>query len=71
MKVSVVILNFKVKDSVLKCIDSVRKSAFPNLEIILVDNASGEGIKDEIKTDVEFIQNEKNLGYSGGNNIGI
>ena len=73
IKVTVIVLNFKVKDSAIKCIDSVRKSTFPTLEIILVDNNSNDGIRDEIykQNDVLFIQNEDNLGYSGGNNIGI
>ncbi len=72
-KVAVVILNFKVKEHVLKCIDSVKKSTYRNIKIILVDNNSGDGIEDEIKQNeyLEFIQTKDNLGYTGGNNIGI
>ena len=71
IKVSVVVLNFKVKDLSLKCIKSVKKSSHNNLEIILVDNASGDNISNVVDKDVKFIQNKENLGYSGGNNIGI
>ncbi len=72
-KVSVVILNFKVKDELLKCLDSVKRSDYDSLEIIVVDNSSGDGLEEELKTslNIEFIQTGKNLGYSGGNNVGI
>ena len=71
MKIAVVVLNFKVKKSALKCIDSVKKSVTDELEIILVDNASNDGIKDKIGSGIKFIQNQNNRGYSGGNNVGI
>ena len=73
IKVAVVILNFNVRDLALKCVDTVRKSTYQNTEIILVDNASSDGIAEEILKykDIRFIRNEKNLGYSGGNNAGI
>lgn len=72
-KISVVILNYKLKDQVFKCIDSVLKSDYPNMEIIVVDNDSHDGIGNEITTykNVTFIQNDRNDGFSGGYNIGI
>lgn len=69
-KVAVVILNYKVMDQALKCVSSVKGSSYKNVEIILIDNDSGDDIKDEIK-DVIFIQTGQNLGYTGGNNLGI
>lgn len=73
MKVAVVILNFKVKDETVKCLESVKKSNYGDLEIIVVDNNSGDGLAEEMKRfpDICFIQNRGNLGYTGGNNIGI
>lgn len=73
IKVSVVILNFKVKKETLACIQSVQKSEHKNIEIIVVDNNSEDGIEEEIKkfNDVLFIQSGENLGYTGGNNLGI
>ena len=72
-KVAVVILNYKARENTLKCADSVKKSDYENLEIIVVDNNSGDGLAEEIKkvVGVIFIQNKDNLGYSGGNNVGI
>ena len=73
MKVTVIILNFKVKKLALKCLESVQNSNYKELEVILVDNRSNDGIEDDVRKfrDVSFIQTGKNLGYSGGNNIGI
>lgn len=72
-KVAVVILNYKVADLAIKCIDSVQKSTYKNYEVIVVDNASGDSIEGRIQKfpQVIFIQNKENLGYTGGNNIGI
>lgn len=72
-KIVVVILNFKVKNLALKCINSVKKSSWENLEIVMVDNNSQDGLEEETNKleGVKFIQTGKNLGYTGGNNIGI
>lgn len=72
-KVSVVILNYRVADLTLECILSVQKSTYENIEIIVVDNNSEDGIGKRLEKfpEVTFIQSEDNLGYSGGNNLGI
>lgn len=72
-KIGVVILNYKVKELTLACIKSVFASDYPNLQIIVVDNNSQDGIENKIKNfkEIIFIQSGKNLGYTGGNNIGI
>lgn len=72
-KVAVVILNFKVCKQAIKCAESVQASDYKNLEVIVVDNNSQDGIDEEIKKvpGVTFIQTGDNLGYSGGNNLGI
>lgn len=73
LKVGVVILNYKVCVETLKCVVSVAKSDYQNIEIIVVDNNSKDKIEEEIKNikDVLFIQSNDNLGYTGGNNLGI
>lgn len=70
-KVGVVILNFKVKDRALNCIKSVQKSTYSNIEIVVVDNNSQDGLEEALPKGVEFIQTGENLGYTGGNNVGI
>lgn len=72
-KVAVVILNYKLKKETLNCIKSVLKTDDRNLIIYLVDNNSKDGIEEEVGKlgKVVFIQAGENLGYSGGNNLGI
>lgn len=72
-KVSVIILNFKVCEQAIKCAESVRASDYENLEVIIVDNNSQDGIDEAAKKLpwVVFIQSGDNLGYTGGNNLGI
>lgn len=72
-KVAVIILNYKVKREILKCLKSVEDSSFGSLEIIVVDNNSGDRLGESLKKhqNVRFIQNKENLGYTGGNNMGI
>lgn len=72
-KVSVVILNYRVADLTVECILSVNKSTYKNIEIIVVDNDSGDslGKKLTVFPEITFIPSKENLGYSGGNNLGI
>lgn len=72
-KIVVAILNYKVKDQTIRCVKSVKKSTYQNIEVIVIDNDSNDGIEKEIKkiSRVHFIQNQENLGFSGGNNVGI
>lgn len=72
-RVAVVILNFKVRELTLKCLESVLKSSFKNLLIIVIDNNSKDGLELELPKlkAVHFIQTGTNLGYTGGNNVGI
>jgi len=72
--VSVIVLNYNAGDLLLNCIDSLKKSTYANLEILVVDNISSDESQRKCKEkfpDIKLIQNEKNLGYCGGNNIGI
>lgn len=72
-KVGIVILNYKVKKFTLECVKSVMKSEYSSYKIFVIDNGSQDGLNKEISKipRVVFIQNRSNLGYSGGNNIGI
>jgi GT2 family glycosyltransferase len=73
-KVFIIILNYNGKDTVKKCLDSVFYSDYPNLEVVFVDNDSKDGSFEMAKnlySKFHFIKNEKNVGFSTGNNIGI
>lgn len=80
-KVSVIIVNWNGVEHLKKCFPTLAKIDYPNLEIIIVDNASHD---DSIKLIKEFARkirahnvkvktviNKKNLGFAGGNNAGL
>jgi len=53
---------------------SLRKITYPNIEIIIIDNASMQGDASVLKKqfpEIIFIQSGNNLGFAGGNNLGI
>ena len=72
--VSVIVLNYNAGELLLNCIESIKKSAYKNLEIIVVDNISTDKSQKRCKEkypDIKLIQNNENFGYCEGNNIGI
>src|SRR5579863_521141 len=72
--VSIVILNYKRRDALRRVLDSVRAQEYPNREIILVDNNSGDEIRTFIEgyaPEVELIELPQNRGACGGRNAGI
>jgi len=75
-KVSIVVLSFFQWQLIKKCLDSILKYSFyPNYEIIIVDNNSDIETKKYLKNlkdpRIKVIFSEKNLGFGGGNNLGM
>lgn len=72
--VIIIILNWNGWRDTLACVASCRKLTWPNYRIMVVDNGStddSEKILRQDLTGVEIIQSGANLGFAGGNNIGI
>jgi hypothetical protein len=72
--VAIIVINLNGRDDTLKCLASLDKVKYPNLKIYLVDNGSTQPIADDVRRlfpKVILIQNAKNMGFTGGNNIGI
>lgn len=74
--VSIVIVNYNVKDLVDNCIASIYKANTGNhsLEIFLVDNNSIDGSADHIRAkypDVIVMENDENVGFSKANNSAL
>jgi GT2 family glycosyltransferase len=72
--VSIIILNYNQLGVTCEFLESAKKLTYPNYEIILVDNASKDDPSEIIKTKyphVKLIVNDSNLGFTGGNNVGI
>lgn len=73
-RVGIVILNWNQADDTLACLKSLESLDYPNYEIVLVDNGSVDGSPDMIAEQfpaVPMIRNPENLGFAGGNNVGI
>ncbi len=72
--VSIITINYNQPEVTRALLISLRASQYPNAEIIVVDNASTLNPIPALQADfpeVQFIRSEKNLGFSGGNNLGI
>ena len=71
----IVIVNWNLKEDTLACVDSILTAGIDLEQIILVDNASIDGsaaaVQERFGPQIKIIKNETNLGFSGGNNIGI
>lgn len=74
-KVSVITVNYNQPDTTLEFLRSVaRFTRFPDVEIIVVDNGS---LTDQALwlsqqyPEAKYIRSERNLGFAGGNNLGI
>lgn len=72
----VIILNWNKLSDTLECLDSLRqvKCKTANISVIVVDNGSTLDDSRKVLKDLKHItllQNKDNLGYVGGNNVGI
>ncbi len=77
-QVSVVIVTHNSAAYVAPCLDSLRRNtAYPRWELIVVDNASGDGtaelVEEAARKDsrIRLIRLEENLGFAAANNIGL
>jgi len=71
-KVFIVILNWNNWPETIKCLDSLKNNDYPVQEVVIVDNGSEKKISpDNLPLAVKIIYNQKNLGFAGGNNVGI
>src|ERR1700690_1550925 len=73
MKLSVVILNWNGKRETIACIESLQKQE-ASFDIVMVDNGSEDNSPAAISKrfpTVTILETGQNLGYAGGNNVGI
>ncbi len=71
--VSIVIVNHNGRRFIDRCISSLMKSDYRDLEVIMVDNASEDDSVDLVSRSfpsVKVIRNDTNLGYASGCNRG-
>lgn len=73
-KVSIITVNYNQPEVTLELLKSLREQDYQNLEVIVVDNGSREDASARINEEYPeaiTIRSEKNLGFAGGNNLGI
>ena len=72
--ISIITVNYNGFEDTCTLIDSIPADDKFSVEVIVVDNASREDEATLIATrypHVKSIRSESNLGYAGGNNLGI
>jgi len=77
-KVFIIILNWNGWEDTIECLESLKKIDYPNYNIVLADNGSTDEsvlrLKDfcsKYNEELFFLENQNNLGFAGGNNVGI
>jgi GT2 family glycosyltransferase len=70
-----IVLNYNGRGFVSDAIRSLLEQDAPGVEVLVVDNASTDGSAEEIKAAfgerVRLVRSPRNLGFGGGNNLGI
>ena len=82
MELSIIVLTYNAKEITLKMFPALKKSVAyfekksnKQAEILVIDNASTDGVLDDIKSKfsdfVKIVPNNKNLGFAKGNNLAV
>ncbi len=72
-KITIITVNYNGLIHTEAFLNSLRKITYKNIEIIVVDNASPQGVGN-LQSDfpeIKLILSPENLGFAGGNNLGI
>ena len=72
--VTIVTINYNQLGLTCELLDSLRRVTYPAVEVIVVDNNSKEdptSVITERYPEVKLIVSRENLGFAGGNNLGI
>jgi len=73
-RVYAVVLNWNRYELTRACVESILEADYPDLRIIIVDNASSDGSAQRLRVDfpgAALIANGANLGFARGCNVGI
>lgn len=77
MLITIVTINYNSSDNTIKLLESLARQTDKSFDVVVVENGSNDEEKRKLldykttETNLIFIKNDKNLGYSGGNNVGI
>ncbi len=73
-KVTCVVLNWNGSADTLDCLAALEQSSYPQMQIVIVDNGSSDDSVARIRAahpELTVLKTKANLGFAGGNNIGI
>lgn len=73
-QVACIVLNWNGWRDTVECLDSLKECTYPDLTVIVVDNGSTNDSVARIRAthpDILLLESGANLGFAGGNNIGI
>jgi GT2 family glycosyltransferase len=71
--IGVVVLSYNKRDYLLLALESIRRSAYPRMSTVVVDNASSDGSAEAVARrfpEVSLLRSAVNLGAAGGRNAG-
>jgi GT2 family glycosyltransferase len=74
LEATVIVLNWNGLTDTLECLESLARMDYPACEVVVVDNGSTDGSVSVIRERfpmVTMLENSENLGYAGGNNVGL
>ena len=72
--VAVILVNWNSFSFTNDCIHSLKEMSFSDYDIIVTDNGSQDGSGKQLKEihpDIILIESNQNLGFTGGNNLGL
>lgn len=72
--VTIIVLSWNRREETLECLESLREAWFCGAKAMVVDNGSRDGSVEAIRErfpDLEVIALPENLGFAGGNNVGM
>ncbi len=70
---SIIIVSMNGAPVIAQCLDALRLTQWESYEVIVVDNGSTDDLAKIVRgySEVRLIQSPVNLGFAGGNNLGI
>lgn len=72
--VTVITVNYNQSEVTAEFLRTLYKISYPNFEVIVVDNASPNDNPERLLQEfpqIQLIKSERNLGFAGGNNLGV
>lgn len=72
--ISIITVNYRQRELTLDLVRSLTRHSLLSIEIVIVDNGAttdNGALFRSVYPDVVYVRTEKNLGFAGGNNLGI